>query len=200
MDIIIRGGPFMWPILLESILALWVIIERVIFTFIILPRRRKALLELIENAEITDNDKIPETGDSIQNIKRSIRKAHEEGSLNVSLLSLHAERLIGEAERRLSILHIVAQSAPLLGLLGTVTGMIRAFIRIEALGGQVNPSDLAGGIWEALITTATGLIVAIPALIAYIAFSRVAEKFASEVSAAVSQIAHKLSRSGLEVV
>ncbi|MEJ2505497.1 MAG: MotA/TolQ/ExbB proton channel family protein, partial [Ignavibacteriaceae bacterium] len=61
----------------------------------------------------------------------------------------------------------IAGIAPLLGFLGTVTGMISAFMRIEDLAGTANPSDLAGGIWEALITTAFGLIVGIPALAFY---------------------------------
>ncbi len=200
MDFLLRGGPFIWPILIESILALWVIIERCVFTFSVLSRKRKALREIAESIgdgkHGAENDVLSELGD----LGNEIRKAREQGTLNLSLLSLQADRLASEAERQLSILHIVAQSAPLLGLLGTVTGMIQAFIRIQEIGGQVNPSDLAGGIWEALITTAAGLIVAIPALIAYIAFTRVAERFADEVHAAVSQIAHRLSRSGLEVI
>jgi biopolymer transport protein ExbB len=64
-------------------------------------------------------------------------------------------------ERGLGILASVAGIAPLLGFLGTVTGMIEAFRTIETVGGNVNPADLAGGIWEALLTTAFGLIVGI---------------------------------------
>jgi biopolymer transport protein ExbB len=64
-------------------------------------------------------------------------------------------------ERFLSALGTIAGVAPLVGFTGTVTGMIRAFMDIQALQGNVNPSVLAGGIWEALITTATGLIVGI---------------------------------------
>jgi biopolymer transport protein ExbB len=67
-------------------------------------------------------------------------------------------------EHRLGILANLAGVSPLLGFLGTVTGMIGAFRTIEQLGGAVNPSDLAGGIWEALLTTAFGLIVGIIAL------------------------------------
>ncbi len=70
-------------------------------------------------------------------------------------------------ERNLGVLGTVAAIAPLLGFLGTVTGMIKAFMKIEFLGGNVNASVLAGGIWEALVTTAAGLCVGIPALIFY---------------------------------
>ncbi|HEC69309.1 MAG TPA: MotA/TolQ/ExbB proton channel family protein, partial [Candidatus Omnitrophica bacterium] len=64
----------------------------------------------------------------------------------------------------------IAHISPLLGLLGTVTGIIRCFYIIQeksASLGAVNPADLAGGIWEALLTTAFGLVVAIPSFIAY---------------------------------
>ncbi len=72
---------------------------------------------------------------------------------------------IHKLERNLGLLGTIAAVAPLLGFLGTVTGMIKAFMKIEFLGGNVNASVLAGGIWEALITTAAGLSVGIPVLI-----------------------------------
>ena len=79
---------------------------------------------------------------------------------------------IGEIEIRkleflLKPLEVIANLSPLLGLLGTVIGMINAFSRLESAGSKVDPSILAGGIWEALLTTAFGLIVAIPALAAF---------------------------------
>jgi biopolymer transport protein ExbB len=79
-------------------------------------------------------------------------------------------------------------------------GMIETFLRIHEMGGQATPSALAGGIWEALITTAAGLTVAIPALIAYIGYGRAADRFARQVESAASQIVHKLSKEGLEVL
>jgi len=200
MDFFLKGGPLMWPILIESVLALWVILERAIFVLAVLPRRRKALADLVSGIGNPDQSVPQDVAGELGDFAAAIDRARQEGALNQSLLALQADRLVGEAEKNISILNIVAQSAPLLGLLGTVTGMIRAFIRIQALGGQVNPSDLAGGIWEALITTAAGLTVAIPALIAYMGYSRVADRYARHVESAVSQIVHKLSRSGLEVV
>ncbi|MEM1266890.1 MAG: MotA/TolQ/ExbB proton channel family protein [Pseudomonadota bacterium] len=82
-------------------------------------------------------------------------------------LDAEAERL-GEGEmaamrRRLSLLEVIAMTAPLLGLLGTVLGMIESFQALELAGGAANAAALAGGIWQALLTTAAGLIVAIPA-------------------------------------
>lgn len=72
---------------------------------------------------------------------------------------------------------VIAALAPLLGLLGTVMGMIRAFEELERAGSQVDPSVLSGGIWEALLTTAVGLMVAIPAVAAFNWFERRVETF-----------------------
>lgn len=74
---------------------------------------------------------------------------------------------VHKLEKNLGILGTIAAIAPLIGFLGTVTGMIKAFMKIQVLGGNVNASVLAGGIWEALVTTAAGLAVGIPALIFY---------------------------------
>ena len=70
-----------------------------------------------------------------------------------------------ELEKGMGTMATMAAVAPLLGFLGTVTGMVRAFMQIQNLGGNVNASVLAGGIWEALITTVAGLIVGIAALL-----------------------------------
>ncbi len=74
---------------------------------------------------------------------------------------------IYQLERGFATLATISGVAPLTGFLGTVTGMIRAFMRIQELGGNVNATVLAGGIWEALITTAAGLLVGILTLLAY---------------------------------
>ncbi len=73
-----------------------------------------------------------------------------------------ADKTIGHFEKGLPLLASIATLSPLLGLLGTVIGMISAFVELEAAGNLANPSSLSGGIWEALITTAYGLAVAIP--------------------------------------
>ena len=72
----------------------------------------------------------------------------------------------GEMSRGLRVLDLTAQLAPLLGLFGTVLGMIKAFQSLQAAGTQVDPSILAGGIWVALLTTAVGLVVAMPTALA----------------------------------
>ena len=81
---------------------------------------------------------------------------------NASRLEAEAEARFLQLERGFKLLDTVAQLAPLLGLFGTVLGMISAFQALQAAGAQVDPSILAGGIWVALLTTATGLVVAMP--------------------------------------
>lgn len=79
----------------------------------------------------------------------------------------HSEQAGQEAGAGLGVLELITTIAPILGLTGTVTGMISTFQAIGEHGSRVDPSVLAGGIWEALITTAAGLLVALPAHVAY---------------------------------
>lgn len=88
----------------------------------------------------------------------------------------------------LRILEAIAQAAPLLGLLGTVLGMIEAFRTLEAGGAQVDPSALAGGIWVALLTTAVGLSVAIPAALALFWFDGTIEREKRNMESLTSQV------------
>ena len=99
---------------------------------------------------------------------------------------------IARLEKYLPILGTIAQITPLLGLLGTVTGMIEVFMRIENLGGNVIASDLAGGIWVALITTAAGLTVAIPTIVVYNFFTRTADTFIGEINRASTELIEHL--------
>jgi biopolymer transport protein ExbB len=88
-------------------------------------------------------------------------------ALRTKILEREASEQIARMEVRMNWLATVASVSTLLGLLGTVTGLVSAFHQIERSGGTVQPSDLASGIWEALITTVFGLLVAIPTLAAY---------------------------------
>ena len=88
------------------------------------------------------------------------------------LVRFSQKKPVAELEKHIYLLGIIAQITPLLGLLGTVTGMIQAFRQIEGLSGRVNASVLAAGIWEALLTTAFGLMVAIPSFAMYHYFNQ----------------------------
>jgi biopolymer transport protein ExbB len=99
-----------------------------------------------------------------------------------------ARGLLAEARRGLRALELISTIAPLLGLLGTVLGMIGAFQILQAAGARADPSDLAGGIWEALLTTAAGMAVAIPAGIALTWFESVIDRVTGDMEDAATRI------------
>ncbi len=166
LEILTQGGFLMIPLFILSVLAIYVIAER----WRTLENSKMDIAAMLNNIEsllksgsqqraiqyCEEFDKplarilksgIRRLGRPIRDIEESIRNA---GKKEIFLL-----------EKRMNWLATIAGVAPLIGFTGTVTGMIRAFMDIQALQGNVNPSVLAGGIWEALITTATGLIVGI---------------------------------------
>jgi len=167
-----KGGILVIPILFCSVVALTIVLER-LYRFRklriknpdLIARVKKALNEkgVDEALFIAENSKNPLGRVLKEGIKRY--RAGKE-SMERAMASA-AEREIRGLERYLPALSTVGNIAPLLGLLGTVTGMIRAFMVIERLGGRVNASVLAGGIWEAMLTTALGLSVAIPTIVAH---------------------------------
>jgi len=146
VDLFLKGGFLMYPILLGSIVGVAILIDKFI-------QYRKILGELeIPLGDILENRAKPAI---LVPILDGIKNNCDEKE--VSVIGTKQIRLI---EKGLSWLALIASIEPLLGLTGTVTGMIKAFIVIEK-SASVNPSMLAGGIWEALITTAAGLLVAI---------------------------------------
>jgi biopolymer transport protein ExbB len=192
-----KGGIFMWPLLAESIAALYFIIERSIFFMAVLPRYRRNLMETCESDKVkTGADGNPD-GDPLV---RELLAAKRDKSLNLESVDIAIEEHLRIPQHGLTGINIIAQTAPLLGLLGTITGLIRAFIQIQNLQGQVNPSDLAGGIWEALITTAAGLCIAIPCVIAYLHFTRQVAKHETWLARAVAHVEKVFRRMGWEVI
>ena len=170
-----KGGPIMWPILLCSVIAFAIVIERLIAlrreqidtkTFmeqISKSLKRNKVMEALELCNRTQGPIAHILKAGILKHDRSrqdIREAIEDAGIHE----------IPRLERNLPVLATVAHVSPLLGLLGTVTGMVAAFQVIQSKSSSishVNPGDLAGGIWEALLTTVFGLCVAIPTFVAY---------------------------------
>jgi|GEM_PF-92802 len=99
-----------------------------------------------------------------------------------------AQAQLDGLERGLALLSLIATIAPLLGLLGTVLGMIEAFQQMETVGDRVEPALLAGGIWEALLTTAAGLAVAIPAAVLFTWFQRAVDVEGQRMEDAATQV------------
>lgn len=193
LSLAIQGGLVMIPIALCSIIGVWVYVERYL-TYRRLRGDGMLLLEQIKPAVASGQTAEAERRLSLSRTpvaevlfaglralpggRESLREAMENaGNRQVHLL-----------EKRLSILGTVAGVAPMLGFLGTVTGMIAAFQQIENLGGNVNATVLAGGIWEALITTAFGLIVGIPALIGHNHLNSIVEEIAADIERAAAEL------------
>lgn len=171
-EIFLKGGYVMWLILACSVLGLSVVIDRFLVlrkAKINVPAFMVRLRGLIKKKDISRAVSVcMEEKSPIANIVRRGLKKYKYGHDRVKdAIENAGKQEISTLEKGLSILATVAGIAPLLGFLGTVTGMITAFMTIEDLAGSANPSDLAGGIWEALITTAFGLIVGIFALAFY---------------------------------
>lgn len=99
-----------------------------------------------------------------------------------------AKLLLWETRSGLRALELIATIAPLIGLLGTVLGMIAAFQALQESGNQADPTVLAGGIWEALLTTAAGMAVAIPAAMALSYFESVADRIQVDMEDAATRI------------
>jgi len=168
LDLFLRGGVLMWPILLISLLGAVVIVAR----FLVLRRSRvdagQFMLKLRSVLQKGDlmaaGNFCSKTPAPLSNILKKGLVAYPEGHERVrEAIENAGKEEAFKLEERLGILANIAGIAPLLGFLGTVTGMIGAFRTIEALSGTAAPADLAGGIWESLLTTAFGLIVGIPA-------------------------------------
>lgn len=171
-EIIMKGGILMIPIGLCSIIALAILIERLV-SLRKIRINAKAFITRVRNillrGDVDEAIRISqETPGPIAAITKAGLKKHDRPREEIKdAIETAAQSEVYHLERYLGILGTIAAIAPLIGFLGTVTGMIRAFIQIQTLGGNVDASVLAGGIWEALITTAAGLSVGIPALIFY---------------------------------
>ncbi|MBN2033060.1 MAG: MotA/TolQ/ExbB proton channel family protein [Deltaproteobacteria bacterium] len=171
IDLLIRGGIFIYPIIFCSIVALAVFLER------LWVLRRKSVLppEFIRNVEdLIRKQKIADALFLCQGDPSSIAKVFFAGLKNAGRGMWLVKEAIEERggreaailEKHTGILSTIANLAPLLGLLGTVSGMIKTF-NVISVQGVGNPAPLAGGIAEALITTAAGLTVAIPTLLCH---------------------------------
>jgi biopolymer transport protein ExbB len=163
-----KGGPIMWPLLFASVLALGTVLERMLF--MMNERRRrdpKALERLLGEVERGENENAIHIGKKSKDyVVRTLTYAleHKERSLSNAIMYAQAQEL-KRFKRGIPILDTVITLAPLLGLLGTVTGMMGSF---SSLSGELSaPGAITGGIAEALIATAFGLGIAITCLLPF---------------------------------
>ena len=170
-ELVKAGGGFMWPIIACSIAAVGILLER-LWT---LQRKRVLPPELIKKvSDLADKNQVtPKVIEALEKnsplgrvLAAALANKHRGRQIMMERVEDTGRHVVHELERFLNSLGTIASISPLLGLLGTVSGIIRAFNAVM-LGGMGDPSKLAGGISEALVTTAGGLAVAIPSFIAY---------------------------------
>ena len=170
-EIVRAGGLFMWPIILCSIIAAAIVLER-LWTLqqrrVVPPDLTRRVWQLVETGQV--NDKViaalHENSPMGKLLATGLANRHRPREVLMERLQDTGRHVVHDLDRFLNTLGTIAGISPLLGLLGTVMGIIKAFTAISQ-GGMGDPKLLSGGISEALVTTAAGLCVAIPALIAY---------------------------------
>ncbi|MGM0471381.1 MAG: MotA/TolQ/ExbB proton channel family protein [Bacillota bacterium] len=170
--IIFQGGPTIIPLLICSILSVAVILER-IFYFRSISNNDFRLIKRIEL--LLSNGKLSKAKNEAKNTKgpvsamilAGLEKYGEDRQTIKELIQIRGQNEIKKMEKRMRILDFIASTAPLLGLLGTVIGIIKSFNILAGAKGIAAPSALSSGIAEALVSTAVGLIVAIPTMLFY---------------------------------
>lgn len=201
-EIISQGGPLMYFIIALSVIGLAVVLERLYYFFTVErgdnEKLKYELLELIRHGDINSAKKICVSYDnSVAKVLERILDSYDPVNGDRNKLEEKVREValsqIPALERFMWLLGITAQVSPLLGLLGTVTGMIKAFNAIASKG-VGDPQVLAGGISEALITTVAGLVVAIPAFIMYNFFNNKIDKTVNEMERAASEFLNELDK------
>jgi biopolymer transport protein ExbB len=189
VHIFIKGGPIMWPMLAASVIGLAVVLERVFF---LLNEQRKRSPKTVMKffGEVTKGNlqaAIDIANGSKDAIVKTLGFALEHRDQSLSHALTYAEtRTIKRYKRGIAVLDTVITLAPLLGLLGTVTGMMGSF---AVIGGDLSsPGAITGGIAEALIATAFGLIIAIICLIPFNYLNNRIEQVETELLAAGEQL------------
>ena len=194
IDFIQKGGPLMWLLLLASVVAVGTFVER--YTYL---RRAsidvgdflRGLANLIRRGSYAEAQiECRSTPGPVARVVYAAILRHDLPRSNLKEIVQEAGQLeVPSLEIHLPILGAVVQVCPLIGLLGTVTGLIKAFVTVSAQGGFVTANALSYGIYQSLLTTAGGLAVAIPAYVAH-----------SYLSTRVNVLLHDMERAGIEIV
>ncbi len=189
-DLFIRGGPVMWPLLVTSLVALSTVIERLLFVWRSQASRRpdavKSIFSSVQQGHIDKAITVAEGCRDFVVVTLAYGLSHREDAL-ADALNQAASIELDRFSRGLVVLDTIITLAPLLGLLGTVTGMIHAF---GLLGGKEleAPTVITGGIAQALIATACGLAIAIIALIPFNYFNARSERARQEIERAATHL------------
>lgn len=187
-DFVVKGGPMMIPIGLCSLVALTVVVERLVSLrrrTIIPPEFLPAVTKLLDNGADARAEAVEycrENDSPIANLfSAGIRRLGQPVEVIEKSIEDAGQRVIVKLRKYLRLLSVIASIAPLMGLLGTIFGMISAFQTVAVSGEALGKTELlAKGIYQAMITTAGGLMLAIPVLVAYHALAARADRLLGE--------------------
>ncbi len=194
IDMFKIGGIFMWPLLIFSIITFALILERSIFFIyynLSLKDVSKNVLNALRNKDLNKAidycEKAPKRKIGAKIILEGLKVSKYGEEMMEKVINAEATEKITKLENGFDILTAMGSLSPLTGFLGTVSGMISAFSAI-AKATDVNAQLVAGGIFEALITTVFGLIIAIIAISGYSVLAHIVDKFASEVESVSTDV------------
>ncbi|MFW6132385.1 MAG: MotA/TolQ/ExbB proton channel family protein [Planctomycetota bacterium] len=203
LEYLINGGFMMIPLAACSVVAVAVIIDRVL-AFRAAETDTHGLRRLVSDA--LDDGRLDGAIDAcrefrgpvaavmyagLDKLRRLRERRRPQGEIEVNVAKTmedYAPHVLETLEKRLNLLALIASASPLLGMTGTVTGMIKSFERIVQTGGGDIAEAAAGGIAEALITTASGLIIALPALVAYNLLTKRIDRITLEIERSTSEL------------
>ena len=197
LDFLIKGGPSIWAIAVLSVITLALILWK-IWDLMLLGawnggRAAQEALNAWQNGDAEGALRFLAARKTTRaHLVRTAMQAHRNPDYDDPAAEAETTRvakgLMARARAGLRPLELIATIAPLLGLLGTVMGMISAFQALQDAGTRADPSMLAGGIWEALLTTAAGMAVAIPASMALTWFESVTDRLRHELEDAATRV------------
>lgn len=188
------GGPVVWVLTAFSIIALTLILLKIFQFYIERPESTQHLDNVLADWQRRDAESALAKLDEKRPVDQVLKTAilGQQQGINLGVLKEELTRIATKRLEGLSAylrpLEVIATISPLLGLLGTVLGMIEAFQQMQTAGSQVDPSVLSGGIWKALLTTAVGLTVAIPVMLVFNWMERKVERVGTLMNDAVTRV------------
>ncbi len=187
-DLINRGKEINWVITFLYFVSFAVVLEKTIYYIKTKYKIDKILAAINKSENILKNKIFDKYKNSpVVILIKTYIENYNKNSFD-EIIEETGTRLVQKMESNLWILSEIGHIAPLLGLLGTITGLLKVFHTITLMGGDIDVMSLAAGIWEAMLTTANGLIVAIPSFLAFRIFEQIVEKRSNDMSLVVSRL------------
>ncbi len=194
VELIAKGGPLVWVLLGSSVLAFGIFLERIFYyhrSSVNVPEMLQGLTNLVRRKKIAEaKHECVLTPGPVARVVHSCLRRHTASRDDLRQIAQEAGQLeVPRLERYLRVLFTVATVTPIIGLLGTVLGLMLTFEEITAVNGMAIPTDISKGVYQSLITSALGMAIAIPSYLFYTFLS----------STALSLI-HDMERAGIEIV